>query len=53
MPEPGRRSPASRAWLHAWGTACLASPIAFDLEPRKAADVLKMRTGFIYVKQKD
>lgn len=35
------------------GTACSASPIGFDLELRKASDVLKMKPGFIYTKQKD
>lgn len=53
IPEAGRRSPASHAWLRASGTVCSASPLGFDLELRKASDVLKMKTGFMRTEQKD
>lgn len=41
--EPGRISPASCAWLCAWGTACSASPLRFDLELCKPRACLKWK----------
>lgn len=60
IPEPGRMSPASCAWLGASGTACSASPLRFDLELCKPRACLKWKrvlfaqrkTGNVIIKRR-